>query len=216
MQPLTASQMEALEEAVKSYQAALTVDAAQWLVNRGLDRKTVVTSRLGVAAEPAPGHARFKGMLAIPYFDRHGRPVTIRFRCLEQHDHREHYHGKYNSLPDEPSRMFNVGAIFQAEHEFHLTEGELDALILQKIGLPAGAMPGASAFAWRHQKMLAGFSRVWVWGDPDEAGAEFVSKVTKSLRQARGVPLKPSVGDVTETYLAGGEDALLALIREED
>jgi 5S rRNA maturation endonuclease (ribonuclease M5) len=61
--------------------------------------------------------------------------------------------------------------------------------------------------------MLAGFSRVWVWGDPDDAGAEFVQKVTRSLRNAKGVRLRD--GDVSDTYQAGGADALTALINSE-
>ena len=61
--------------------------------------------------------------------------------------------------------------------------------------------------------MLAGFSRVWVWGDPDDAGAEFTARVCRALRSAKGVRLRH--GDVTDTYLAGGTDALLALIGKE-
>ena len=213
MQPLTASQMEALEEAVASYEAALTVDAARWLVDRGLDREVVSTHRLGVVADPFPGHQRYAGMLAIPYLDKDGRPLSIRYRCLEEHDHRAAYHGKYNSMPDEPARLYNIEAIFRARDEIHVTEGEFDALILNKIGLPAVAAPGANGFAWRHQKMLAGFSRIWVWGDPDEAGAEFNRKLTKRMGRAKAVRMR--VGDVTDTYLAGGADALLALIGEE-
>jgi len=60
--------------------------------------------------------------------------------------------------------------------------------------------------------MLAGFSRIYVWGDPDDAGAAFMQRVCKALRQAKAVNLRD--GDVTETYLAGGADALLALIEE--
>jgi 5S rRNA maturation endonuclease (ribonuclease M5) len=51
---------------------------------------------------------------------------------------------------------------------------------------------------------------VHVWGDPDQAGAELVNRICRALPAARGVRLTD--GDVTETYLAGGADALLALI----
>lgn len=195
------------------YQAAVTGPVARFLVGRGVGQAEAATHRLGVVADPLPGHARYTGRLAIPYLDQHGLPLTIRFRCLEDHNHRDFNHGKYMSLPDEPVRVYNVGAIHRAADELHIAEGELDAVILNKIGFPAIAIPGARLWRGHHRRMLAGFSRVWVWGDPDDAGAELVAKVTKSLRSAKGVNLRD--GDVTDTYMAGGAEALYAAIGRE-
>jgi DNA primase len=213
MQPLSESQMESLETAVQSYQDQFMADAARYLLSRGVDRELATTFRLGVVTDPVPGHGRFRGMLAIPYLDKDGHPLTIRFRCLQQHDHRAAFHGKYNSMAEDPSRVFNIKAIFDAKDEIHIAEGEFDAMILTKVGLPAVAIPGAHGWQYHHRRMLAGFSRVYVWGDPDDAGAEFVTKVVASMRAAKGVGLK--VGDVTETYLQGGAEALYALIKRE-
>jgi DNA primase len=116
------------------------------------------------------------------------------------------------SLPDEPARVFNTGAIHKARDVIHVAEGEFDAMVLCMCGLPAIAIPGASGWASHHRRMLAGFRRVYVWGDPDDAGADFINRVSRSMRQARGVQLR--VGDVTETYLDGGAEALLSLIEE--
>ncbi|MEU9126558.1 toprim domain-containing protein [Kitasatospora sp. NPDC048540] len=153
-------------------------------------------------------------MLAIPYLDRNGQPLTVRFRCLQEHTHRDFFHGKYNTIKDDPPRMYGIESVHQADDVIHVTEGELDRIILRKIGLHAVAMPGANMWAGRHRRMLAGFNRVYVWGDPDDAGAELVSKISRSLRSAKGVRLRE--GDVTDTYLAGGADALYALIKKED
>jgi DNA primase len=210
LQPLSGSQMEALETAVRSYQAQLTLGAAQYLHNRGVDPRVATTFRLGSVTDPVPGHGKYRGMLAIPYLDKDGHPLTVRFRCLQKHDHRAYDHGKYNSMKDDPSRVYNISAIHTAIDEIHIAEGEFDAMILNKIGLPAVAIPGAHGWQYHHRRMLAGFSRVFVWGDPDDAGAEFVTKVVASMRTAKGVGLK--TGDVTETYLQGGAEALLALI----
>ncbi|MEU8133213.1 toprim domain-containing protein [Streptodolium elevatio] len=196
-----------MEEAVTTYQAHVTADVARYLLDRGIGRAEAATFRLGVVADPAPGHERFRGMLAIPYLDRDSRPLTVRFRCLQEHAHRDHFHGKYNSIKEDPPRMFNVGAIHRAGDEIHVTEGELDAVILTKLGLPAVAIPGAKMWFGRHRRMLAGFSRTWVWADPDDAGAELVNKITRSLRSAKAVRLK---ADVTDTYMAGGADALFS------
>lgn len=210
LRPLTDSQREVLEQATTIYEAQLTAQAAGYLLGRGIGREEAVTARLGVVADPFPGHGRFHGMLAIPYLDHHRSPLTIRFRCLEEHDHRAFGHGKYNSIKDDPARIYGVDTIHRAGEEIHLAEGEFDRLILRKIGLHAVGAPGANSWKPRHRRMLAGFSRIWVWGDPDDAGAEFVQRVCRSLKHAKGVYLRQ--GDVTDTYLAGGARALLDVL----
>ena len=209
MRPLSDSQREALEEATSAYQGQLTADVARYLLARGIGREEAVTARLGVVADPYPGHGQFRGYLAIPYLDANGSPVQIRFRCLQEHDHRALGHGKYMTVKDDPARMYGIDSIHEAGDEIHVAEGELDRIILRhKLGVHAVAAPGANNWKGRHRRMLAGFSRIWVWGDPDDAGAEFTQRVTRALRQAKGIRLRQ--GDVTDTYLAGGADALLA------
>ncbi|KUP96422.1 toprim domain-containing protein [Thermobifida cellulosilytica] len=198
-----------------AYQAALTPGVARYLLDRGIGRDEAITYRLGVVGDrPFPGHERFRGMLAIPYLDRNGKPLTIRFRCLEEHDHRASFHGKYNTIKDDPPRMYGIDSVHQAGDTIDVAEGELDRIILRRIGLHAVAIPGAALWQGRHRRMLAGFNRVRVWGDPDDAGAEFTARICRALRSAKGVRLRD--GDVTETYLQGGEQALLDLIKEDN
>lgn len=209
MRPLSDSQREALEEATSAYQAQLTADVAGFLLARGIDREVAATARLGVVLDPFPGHGRMRGWLAIPYLDRNGQPLQIRFRCPEEHNHRAFGHGKYMTPTGNPARMYGIESIHQAGDEIHVTEGELDREILRhKLGVHAVGVPGVESWKGRHSRMLAGFSRIWVWGDPDDAGANFVQRVIRSLRQAKGINLR--LGDVTDTYLAGGMDALLS------
>lgn len=214
LQPLSASQLEAVEEATASYQAAVTRAVAEYLHGRGIDAEAAATFRLGVVSQPHLGHGRFQNFLSIPYLNQDGVPLTIRFRCLQEHEHRSFGHGKYMSIPEDPARVFNIGAIHRAKDEIHVTEGELDAITLNMIGLPAIAIPGANGWRNHHRRMLAGFSRVWVWGDPDDAGAQFTQKVTRALRSAKGVRLNGM--DVNETYLKGGADALLSHINRKE
>lgn len=206
-------QVATLDEALTDYEATLDVDveAVNWLRARGLDKSAVLTHRLGVVSEDClPEHSRFIGWLAIPYLVN-GRPVQIRFRCLTPGC--PHIgHGKYMTLDGDPARVYNVGAIVNADFDIHVTEGELDALILSMLGYPAVAIPGASGFQTYHRRMLAGFGRVFVWGDPDEAGAKFTSKVTRMMGQAIGVRLKN--GDINETLIAEGEEAIHAALAQ--
>lgn len=214
LRPLSDSQRETLEEATAAYESAVTAGAARFLLDRGISEAVAATFRLGVVGDdPHPGHDRYKGFLAIPYLDQHGRPLSIRFRCLQEHDHRDFGHGKYMSMTDEPSRVYNIAAIHNADDTIHVTEGELDALILTMLGFPAIAIPGASGWQRHHRRMLAGFNRIWVWGDPDDAGSDFNNRVVRAMKNAKAVRLRD--GDVNETYLAGGVDALHALIESE-
>lgn len=208
LRPLSDSQRETLEHATTRYQEALSADAIEYLVDRGITKHTAVTFRLGSVVDPVPGHSRFINFLAIPYL-LNGKPVSIRFHCIQRHNHAEYGHGKYMSMTDEPARMFNVSAIDQTDDEINVTEGEFDAMILNQQGYPAIAIPGAHNWMYRHMRMLAGFSRVNVWADPDDAGAEFGARVARALRTAKVLELR--LGDVTDTYLLGGPEGLKAV-----
>jgi hypothetical protein len=190
---------------------------AGWLKDRGIGKAEALTYRVGVVGSPDYGHGQHLGRLSIPYLRHDGQPVKVRFRCLldKEHDCREHKHGKYNDIAGGHARMFNVSAIHSAGDVIHVAEGEFDAMVLQKVGLPAVAIPGANSWNPRHRRMLAGFRRVYVWGDGDGAGADFNERICQALSRARAVRV-PHKSDVNNIYLAGGADALMALIAEED
>lgn len=204
-----------LSRAVEKYHSAI-FRSDDWLQSRGIGPEARDTFRFGSVEDPIPGHERFEGWLCIPYLDSLGRVLKVRFRCIEDHGEgvkcKDLGHGKYQDLPHETARTFNTKAIIDAGAEIHVTEGELDAVILTQAGYPAIALPGANQWQPHHKRMLAGFERIYVWGDPDAAGAEFSSVISQAMRQAQPVMLK--VGDVNETFLQGGAEALADLIEE--
>lgn len=129
--PLEPLQRAQLELATSKYAAALggSDKAVQWALSRGLNQATVERFRLGYADPEvaAPQHGMYRGMIAIPFLsgdDRH--PVMLRFRCIEEHDHRANGHGKYNSMSGEANRMFNSPTILEADpsETIHVCEGE--------------------------------------------------------------------------------------------
>lgn len=195
------------------YADALDVEAAKYLLGRGLTEETVLTARLGVVVDPIPAHDRYRGWLAIPYLVK-GKPVRIRFRCLAKHDCDDYGHGKYGMATGERVLTYGVDSIHEAANELHVTEGEIDRLTLKQIGFHTIAFPGSGTWApGRHGRMLAGFNRIYVWGDPDTAGAEFSTKITNRLpRSARAVQLKQ--GDINETFLAEGPESLIAAYKK--
>ena len=210
--PVTDSQQETLDEVVKRYSVALTQDvgAVRYLRSRGLNREIVDGNRLGIVREPEHGHGHLEGWLAIPYLDKKGMPLGIRFRCLRDHDHGVHGGSKYFGLPGEPTRVYNARAIVKAKNEVNVAEGELDCMTLTMIGLDAVGIPGVHNWKPHHKRMLAGFGIIHIWADPDTAGLEFARRVQSDLRHARVVPLQG--GDVSETYVKHGAEHLLSLL----
>lgn len=212
LQPLSESQQRSMEEAVARYESELTPEGEAYLNARGIDMFAAQRFRLGQVVNPVAGHQRYKGMISIPYLDKHGKALSLRFRCIEQHDHREHHHGKYNGIKDEPTRLFNIRAIHEAPvgQPLHITEGEFDAMVLTTCGYNAIAVPGASSWKYHYAVSVRGFSRVYVWGDDDEAGAEFVQKVCRAVRAAEGVNIRG--GDVSDLFIKSGPQGVRSLI----
>lgn len=209
LQPLSGTELEFLEEATSRYEAGLAGDKTMqsYLTGptRGLEVNTVRSARLGRVIEPMANHERFEGWLAIPYLGIHGEVLKIRFRCTQEHDHKAASHSKYADIKHAHTRMYNVPAVLDAEDFIAVCEGELDALVLEQIGIPAVAIPGAAAWKPHYRRILQGFDKLFVFGDPDDAGREFNIAVQKSLRQAVAVKLDM---DVTDTVLSNGAGAI--------
>lgn len=216
LKPLSREQRLRLERATASYEEALEHHerAQAYLLGRGMPLAVARMYRLGVVENPEPEHAMHQGMLAIPYLVKDDRVVSIRFRCLfdKEHDCKSMGHGKYMTVSGEPGRMYNVRAIFGADQEMSICEGEMDAITLNMCGVPAVGVPGASAWKSHYNDLLAGFSTIWLWGDPDKAGMEFNQRVQKALPNARMVQLDM---DVNDTYKAEGPDGIWSRMRED-
>lgn len=220
LQPVGASMLSMLEEATTAYQAGRPAAVDEYLEARGIAREAADTARLGCVVDSYPGHERMRGWLSIPFLGCNWDGVeevrSIRFRCIPELAHpgiscKELGHGKYLGVSGERTHTYNVRALLEAGDEIHLTEGELDAVVLNQAGFPAIGLPGATQWRSYHSRMLAGFSRVFVWADPDEAGYGLLADATQALG-ARCKPVRLTVGDVGETFMRGGYGALDAAL----
>lgn len=222
--PVTASKIATMMQAVERYEKTSS-SAIAYLAARGLEPETVLNFRLGVVSDPLPGHEPYQGYLAIPYlgttFEGEEQVWSLRFRCIADHGRDEFGqpvkckdlgHGKYQSLPGDSLRMFNTSVLQNPQFDIHVCEGELDAVVLTQLGYPAVAAPGAMFWRPKHNKLLAGFQRVFVWADGDNAGNEFAATVMQHLQRAAQVPL-PAKSDVNEVYLEGGASAIAELAK---
>lgn len=206
MEPLSAERLSFLEQATARYEKSVDL-AKEFSQARGLLHATARLHRLGVVADPMVGHEQYQGRLCLPYLLHDGSVVQLRYRCLGLHDCKVEGHPKYLTEPGDDVRLYNTPALFTAGDEIHVTEGELDAVTLSQCGQSAVGMPGTQTVQAHHLRLLAGFSRIYVWGDGDDAGREFAARVRKTHRRATAVRL-PQGEDVTSMFVKGGAVAL--------
>ena len=194
MRPLSSSLKRKLESDTLESEKQLD-QAVPYLLARGIDHDTARKFRLGVVSDSS---SRYDGRLSIPSLGMDDAPYNLRFRALHGEE------PKYLGLPGVETRLFNVRAIQQAGDEIHITEGELDAVVLSSLGFDAVGVCGANSWKRHHGRMFAGFTRVFVWGDGDDAGQRFVGKVADSLLSVQRCKMG-SGQDVTDLFLAEGE-----------
>lgn len=212
--PLSKRAAQNLEAAVNQYHADGLKDAGLlgYLHSRGLDREDAIRFQLGVVRNPIAGHDKYMGRMSIPYLTPNG-PVSIRFRCMCG-ECKAIGHPKYMGLPGQTTRMYGVQSIAdQHAQSITITEGEIDALTLMKIGIPAVGIPGAQSWKKHYAKVLEDFQVIKVVGDGDAAGREFMTVVSTAVREATPIQM-PEGMDTNSVYVTRGEQELLSMIGE--
>lgn len=198
-----------LERATLQYASHLD-EAAEVLAGRGLEMGLARSSALGVVRNPLPGHEMHEGKLCIPYLTDAG-PVNLMFRCIKNHDHDGH--GKYVREHGIPSNLYNVQSIAQADEWIVVTEGEIDALIMKQIGVPALAIPGVKHWKEHWPNVFEDFSRVYLFEDGDDAGKELWNKMSHELSNVIRVTM-PKGEDVNSMFLKRGAEYLIGRIKK--
>lgn len=117
-----------------------------------------------------------RGMVTIPYFVA-GSCVSIRGRAWPM----EPGQAKYKTLSGHAARLFNTDVLWEDHKEVVLCEGEFDAMVMEQLGLPAVAAPGANTWKDAWDRYFDQARRVWVVFDADEAGSKGVEKVQNHL-----------------------------------
>lgn len=203
-------QMPGSVEAAKLYQSQYQNSPAQeYLTARGLDEGAGRFLPGHVGDSVKTGHERYRDHLVIPYLRPAGIKFisTVRFRCIrdecvkdsdgayfflkgqkEQHDH----HGKYQSLPADHPRLYNTSALITSSSYVAISEGEFSSWAVELDGIPSVAIQGVSAWKDHFDRAFAGYERVFILGDGDEAGQKMNEKLAERL--PNGVPIQLPVG----------------------
>lgn len=203
------------------YHASLwSSPAAPYLLDRGLLHSTIERFRIGFVAHPAPGHAKYRGRIAIPYEDGMGRERGIRYRVMPGDPHPAKYLA--------PKGFNHLFAVRASDYPVvYLTEGEFDAMILWQLGYRAVCVPGAQAWQDEWRFLFRNCDEVVLCFDNDIPKRDPVTqkvtnpgqmgqlKVYRSLESAgvttRPAPLPRGV-DINEAFLAMGEKDLRDLL----
>lgn len=195
------STIEALDFAADLYHGCVG-DVARYLEDRGIDEAAASSFRLGLVADPLPGHEQMAGRLSIPYITPSG-VVGMKFRRLA-----EDGSPKYLTLSGFKSRLFNAHAVLGAGGMLAITEGELDAVVLQeRCGIPAVGVPGVSSWKRHYRRVFADWPTILAFGDGDEPGREFSKFLAREVEAV--VIDMPDGMDVTSLFMAEGADEVL-------
>jgi len=206
----SAKQLRSLEKAVTKYAGSLSL-ATSYLQGRGIGEETARAWRLGVVASPEPGHETAVGRLCIPYVNRVG-VIALKFRCMQDHNCKAEGCVKYTQPMGQEVYLFNVLAADGDGETIHITEGELDCVVLSEVlAEPVVGVPGVNNWKPHAHWHFKGWPRVLIWGDGDQAGTDFARHLRKEIANAEIVPM-PSRHDVTSLYLEAGAEAIKQLV----
>lgn len=207
-------QLKSLEKATTLYEAEL-IQAAAYLRGRGIDAATAKVARLGVVDSPEPGHEHAKGRLSIPYVNKLG-VIGLKFRCVAGHDCKAEGCPKYIIPNGQDEYLYGVADADADADTLHVTEGELDCIILKQVlQEPCVGLPGASVWAAHHPWHFKGWPRVLCWADGDKAGQDMTRRLRKDIPGLECVPM-PSGHDVNSLFLDQGAEAIKRLAGMEE
>lgn len=123
-------------------------------------------------------------------------------------------HGtKYLTPPGAGAHLYNPLHLGPQTEEVWFTEGELDALSLIYIGLPAIGITGVHGFkaVW---KLLFEHATVVAAMDNDEQGHEAASRLANAFQRGVIFRLPETYNDLNQWLVEEGPDAMLATIHE--
>lgn len=198
-------QMPGSVEAAKFYQSQYRGSPAEeYLIARGLD-EGADRWLPGYVGSARTGHERYRDHLVLPYLRPAGGPhmvATVRFRCIRDEcvkdpsgayyflsgEKEQHGHGKYQSLPGDPPRLFNTQALVTPSPHVAITEGEFSSWAVELDGIPSVAIQGVSAWKDHFDRAFKGYEKVFILGDGDEAGRKMTEKLAERL--PNGVPIE--------------------------
>jgi DNA primase len=196
---LSAEQRNLLQTSAETYNRSLW-RAEEYLASRGLSLSFADGELLGYVEDPLPGQEQFRGRLSIPYVTRAG-VVNLKFRSIGADSG-----PKYLNLSGFETNLYHVESFFAQSDFICVAEGEIDALSLVSIGIPAIGVPGVKAWKSFYRRCFDDYPVIYALSDGDEPGRDFGSFLAREIK-ARPVHM-PDNTDVNSMLLKEGPDYL--------
>lgn len=179
-----------LWEQAQTYRKALPGSPGEeYLRGRGLSDDRLASLGVGYVQDPPLEHEHYQGCLAIPYMRWSPRSqwscISMRFRCISSHEHKDFNHGKYMSNDGDSPHLYNARELLKDRLDIGLTEGEFDAQSVILGGLPAVGIPGTQTAEKWWWDAFEGYENVYLFVDGDEAGKKFAREVRRVLGNVR-------------------------------
>lgn len=163
--------------------------------------------------EPVVGHQSFRGRLSIPYVTLSG-VVNMTFRCIQDHNCKEHGHSKYMKPKGNHTTLYGVGDILKDTLDIAIVEGELDAIVMSEIvGFPCIGNPGADNWLPWWTDIFKDFRRVFVFEDGDEQGEKMGDRIQNELGMSVVRIKYPPKEDTNSMYLKVGAEKIREMIK---
>lgn len=209
---------QALATKAETYQTQLGSEdpisraGRDYLDKRKLGAAVAVKYRLGIVADPLPGDEQHLGRLVIPYLTLAG-VRGLKYRCIQDHDCKEHQHPKYTQPHAQEQRLYNALAYFGGHDVIGVAEGELDAITASEhLEVPTFGIPGASQ--WKKlghhwQLVLRDFATIIVFADGDEPGRLLAHEVANDAGAGARVVHCDNGFDINSMVVANRGDELI-------
>lgn len=177
-----------------------------WLHKRGITDEVIALFNISIYEHPQIGEC-----IKIPYSAEHSK---------YRRDPLDERKPKYLYDAGGKVTLFGLTALQRTigHTAVVITEGELDALVLWSMNIPAVSSTGG-ALSFQEEwagELLRYISHVYLCFDNDDAGAEGMVKALRYLPNAKiiFVPEQPGVKDITDFVSRGGDfHALMATAR---
>ncbi len=206
-----ADKREVWANAVPIMQNALIEDSDMlaYLKGRGLSAQTIGKYKLGLAGKHgivddlvAEGYSIRELKAAGLFTDYNGKEVPLFWNRLMipyyQRGHVVALRGKKlgsNTIQTKNTSIQLFGADNLLGHkEVYICEGEMDAMLLDQLGYPACAIPGAGSFQEHWKPWFEEAIRVFIVLDADEAGNKGAFRI-KGYLGAKGIIVELPVPD---------------------
>lgn len=182
----------------------------KYLLGRGISKEAQSYFHLGFVVDPVPEQSLYSGMISIPYLVG-GNVVGIKYRQINDSEPKYLYSSGFYAR-----RIFNPDILKMLHPKIYVCEGEIDAITLDQLRVPAIAIPGANNWNPILTRVLRN-RRVVVLADGDgkpgkgkEAGKSLGKQILSSIDDSGMIVMVDT--DVNEYYCTHGEQALLTYI----